>query len=465
MFKLYWNKDYTVTKSIIELRETITKLMNNLYDRNSRHKYSTDDIWLSDELSFKSDIESLLDERINQILSNIPFVLSFEQRLLLFYHFIQLEKETIQNPMEPIRVSIRRDFVFEDGFSKLNNLDSKLKQVIRVELISSNGLAEAGIDGGGVFKEFFSELIKTAYNSEYGLFKETVDHYLYPNPSSSKFIYEDKRQFEFLGKLLGKAIYENILVELPFSNFFLAKLLGKYNYVNDLLFLDSELHRNIMKLRRMTSNEIDELSLTFTTTQETIMENKIEIIELIPNGKETLVTNENKIKYIALLTDYKLNKSIKIQSQAFLNGLQQIVPPHLLKMFNQFELQTLISGKSGGIDIDNLRQYCVYSGGYYADHPVILKFWNVLSKFTPQEQHQFLMFVTSCSRPPLLGFKSLHPSFCIHQSLPSNGSPDNYLPTASTCMNFFKLPPYSSEIIMIQKIKYAINSKAGFELS
>jgi ubiquitin-protein ligase E3 C len=114
----------------------------------------------------------------------------------------------------------------------LNNLNDKLKGTIRVELTSSNGLVEAGIDGGGVFKEFFTELIKTAYNTEYGLFKETADRRLYPNPQSNVIIREDERQFEFLGKILGKAVYENILVELPLANFFLAKLLGKYNYGN-----------------------------------------------------------------------------------------------------------------------------------------------------------------------------------------------------------------------------------------
>jgi len=75
------------------------------------------------------------------------------------------------------------------------------------------------------------------------------------------------------------------------------------------------------------------------------------------------------------------------------------------------------------------------------------------------------MFVTSCSRPPLLGFKHLTPRMCIHRSTVPNGDVEDYLPTASTCMNFLKLPPYSSDAKMREKLLYAISSRSGFELS
>lgn len=70
---------------------------------------------------------------------------------------------------------------------------------MRVEYISSSGLPEPGIDGGGMFKEFFGELIKIAYKSEYGLFKETPNHEIYPNPHSQQLFPDDLNKFEFLG--------------------------------------------------------------------------------------------------------------------------------------------------------------------------------------------------------------------------------------------------------------------------
>ena len=45
------------------------------------------------------------------------------------------------------------------------------------------------------------------------------------------------------------------------------------------------------------------------------------------------------------------------------------------------------------------------SGGYTADHQVIKHFWQAVEGFTDKQKRQLLKFVTSCSRPPLLGFK------------------------------------------------------------
>jgi ubiquitin-protein ligase E3 C len=36
-----------------------------------------------------------------------------------------------------------------------------------------------------------------------------------------------------------------------------------------------------------------------------------------------------------------------------------------------------------------------------------------MQEFTPEQQKAFLRFVTSCSRPPLLGFQYLDPKLCI----------------------------------------------------
>lgn len=49
--------------------------------------------------------------------------------------------------------------------------------------------------------------------------------------------------------------------------------------------------------------------------------------------------------------------------------------------------------------------YFTSPGGYTATHPVIQTFWEVVEGFTDEEMRKLLKFVTSCSRPPLLGFK------------------------------------------------------------
>jgi hypothetical protein len=42
--------------------------------------------------------------------------------------------------------------------------------------------------------------------------------------------------------------------------------------------------------------------------------------------------------------------------------------------------------------------------------------------------------------------------------------PNEKLPTASTCFNILRLPAYTNDKIMKDKVLYAINSNAGFEL-
>ena len=103
----------------------------------------------------------------------------------------------------------------------------------------------------------------------------------------------------------------------------------------------------------------------------------------------------------------------------------------------------------------------MYAGGYHPDHPVVTAFWATLRGFSPDQRAATLKFVTSCSRPPLLGFAHLQPAFCIYRATAEEGR----LPTSATCMNLLKLPPYDSEEMLRGKLEYAISAGAGFELS
>lgn len=51
--------------------------------------------------------------------------------------------------------------------------------------------------------------------------------YLFPNPAASMVAEDYLFHFEFLGRVLAKAVFEDILVEPQFSPVFLNKLLGR----------------------------------------------------------------------------------------------------------------------------------------------------------------------------------------------------------------------------------------------
>ena len=130
-------------------------------------------------------------------------------------------------------------------------------------------------------------------------------------------------------------------------------------------------------------------------------------------------------------------------------------------MFDSKELQILLSGAPTPIDLNDLLQHTVYSGGYSRDHPVIKTFWEVMAEFSENDKRKLLKFITSCSRPPLLGFKDLYPALCIQMA----GKEPDRLPTSSTCMNLLKLPEVYDKTLMKKKLMYSINSGSGFELS
>ena len=139
-----------------------------------------------------------------------------------------------------------------------------------------------------------------------------------------------------------------------------------------------------------------------------------------------------------------------------------MIPPDLLRIFCPPELQILISGSQTKIDIDDLQRYTHYTGGYHSLDPTIIRFWRIVKGMSYEEQSLLLRFVTACPRPPSLGFASLHPTFTIQKV----DNPDQQrLPSASTCFNILKLPTYSSETILREKLLYAITSKSGFDLS
>ena len=84
----------------------------------------------------------------------------------------------------------------------------------------------------------------------YGLFSQTStsDRLLIPN-ASAKYLENGIQMIEFLGRVVGKALYEGILLDYSFSHVFVQKLLGRYSFLDELSTLDPELYRNLMYVK------------------------------------------------------------------------------------------------------------------------------------------------------------------------------------------------------------------------
>jgi len=119
---------------------------------------------------------------------------------------------------------------------------------------------------------------------------------------------------------------------------------------------------------------------------------------------------------IGLVAKYYVVDRVKEQSEAFTRGLWDVIEKSWLRLFNEPELQVLISGATGGaLDVEDMRANCRYVGGYTGIERTISRFWSVVASLTPKQQADLLRFVTSCERPPPLGFGSLNPPFTIQR--------------------------------------------------
>jgi len=456
-----------------DVLQASSRLLLALWARDARRPFTVQRESLWEVQAARKAPELFVRESVRKnsgmpLLRMAPFSISFETRVRIFHGCIAQEKARAGGGqsffgMNGIWITIRRNFIVEDAFAQLNSLGSRLRENIRVKFVDEYGLEEAGVDGGGVFKEFMHQLIRFAFSpTHYGLFKATDDGELFPNPASSVIAPSNHlEQFSFLGRILGKALYDAILVDLPIASFFLRKLLGISNDLNDLRSLDPELHRNLKFLRHADPNSFGDLCLTFTVVDNEFGE-AVEK-ELIPGGSSIPVTWDNRLEYMHRVADYRLNRQIKAQTTAFMSGFFDVIEREWIQMFNEWELRELISGDcSGKIDIDNLRSNVTYSGGYSENSGTVELFWQVVQEdLSDSERAALLQFVTSSPRAPLLGFQYLNPPFCIQKA----GDDASRYPTASTCMNLLKLPPYSTREAMREKLKYAITQNFGFDLS
>lgn len=441
-----------------------------------------------------------------EILKNMPFVVPFETRVTIFRHFIGLDRARREgvNPslLSPFarhhQAEIHRGSLFEDAYREFYKLSDGLKDPIQITFVDKFGSQEAGIDGGGVTKEFLLSVTSEAFADEedkLGVFTSSNKGLLYPNPIAMdalkeklrargftesnpewrQTISEQLKRYEFLGRIVGKCMYEGILVDLAFAGFFLLKWPSGSNdenaykgSVNDLVDMDEDLYNGMLHLKNY-SGDVADLGLDFTVTDQisspgepvkTVSKN------LMPNGDQTFVTNDNRLLYISYVARHRLSVQPAAQTAAFLRGLRMIIRPSWLSMFNQSELQHLVGGDSSEIDIEDLRHNTLYSGLYEIgtdglEHPTIALFWRVVKSFTDAQRRDLLKYVSSTPRAPLLGFSQLRPKFCIRDA----GSDESRLPSTSTCVNLLKLPIYTNESRLKEKLLYAISSGAGFDLS
>lgn len=479
----------TKKKEMDPILKATHKLLTDLYKRDCRRKFTPPDHWLIKDIKLSMTLKDLEARKpaAKAIMMMIPHIIPHKERVMIFRRLVSRDKTQYCAGPSTL-ITIHRSRIVEDGYQQLIRLPPHaLKGLIRVKFINDFGLDEAGIDQDGVFKEFLEDTIKRVFDPALNLFSTTSEQCLYPSPTSR--MHEDYLSlFNFVGKMLGKAVYEGIVVDVPFASFFLSRVLGQpqsplYSPIDELPSLDPELYKSLTYIKHY-EGDVSELDLTFSIDQDFM--GKIETYELEPGGKSIPVTRESRVRYIHSVANFRMKTQIEKQTEAFVGGFRSIINSEWLSMFSSSEFQRLISGDNKPIDLQDLRRHTKYFGGFHNNHRVVSWLWDILEKdFTPEEHRLFLKFVTSCSKPPLLGFSNLEPPFSIRcvevsddQDLGDTvgsvlrsffdirrSDPVDRLPTSSTCFNLLKLPNYQRRSTLREKLRYAISSNPGFELS
>lgn len=182
------------------------------------------------------------------------------------------------------RATIRRKYIFDDAFEAFYPIGENFKDPIQITFVDEYGEQEEGIDGGGITKDFLTSVTKEAFlpdeeeqRNKTGLiapiplFVGNAKHELYPNPMSvlqtqaaldSVMLSDLKaehtklllQRYEFLGRIVGKCLYEGVLLDIAFAGFFLLKWShrdtgandGYKPSLNDLRDLDEDLYRGLV---------------------------------------------------------------------------------------------------------------------------------------------------------------------------------------------------------------------------
>uniref|UniRef100_A0A8C1H107 E3 ubiquitin-protein ligase n=1 Tax=Cyprinus carpio TaxID=7962 RepID=A0A8C1H107_CYPCA len=454
-----------------------------------------------------------------------PFFFPFDTRQMLFYvtafdrdramqRLLDTNPEINQSDSQDSRVAPRLD-----RKKRTINRDELLKQAESVmqDLGSSRAMLEIQYEnevgtGLGPTQEFYALVSQELQRADLGLWRG--EEVTLSNPKGSqegtKYMFSSrglfavpfgrttkpahiakiKMKFRFLGKLMAKAIMDFRLLDLPLGLPFYKWMLRHESSISshDLVNIDPGVAKSIQHLEdiiRQKKRIEQDRSHTRETLQqalESLNMNGCSVedlgldftlpgfpnIELKKGGKDLPVTIHNLEEYLRLVVYWTLNEGVSRQFESFREGFESVFPLQHLQCFYPEELDQLLCGsKSESWDVKTLMECCRPDHGYTHDSRAVRFLFEVLSSFDAEQQRLFLQFVTGSPRLPVGGFRSLNPPLTIvRKTFESTENPDDFLPSVMTCVNYLKLPDYSSIEIMREKLLIAAREgQQSFHLS
>ncbi|KAM0679390.1 hypothetical protein BDAP_000257 [Binucleata daphniae] len=390
---------------------------------------------------YKADCKSIL---------HFNFILPLEIKAeFLKYENSDTMKTTLQDaffrslfvgPISPyLFVTVNRNSVYQDTFELLKKINGKdlLKQI---KITFKN---EEGIDSVGIRKEFF-QLISEEIQEDEALFV-TKNNILWLKNNESRLL-----DYEIIGKLIAIALYNDVILNIPFPSLFFKKILDKEIHFLDISEIEPEIFCTLSNIKKMKNDEIKNMGLTFQINFEN------ENINLIDNADKVEINEGNLCDFIDLYKDFISTKSIYKPFESIKKGFYSIINRDLISFLQPKELEKIIAG-TPCIDVQMLKKSCILNG-YDYNEKYITDFWDIVENYSTEEKKKFLQFITGNDRIPVGGLDNLK------LVIMRNGCDTNRLPSSQTCFNTLLLPEYSSKEKMEEKMGKAISMTKGFFL-
>ena len=248
-----------------------------------------------------------------------PKVLEFDNKRNYFSRSIHTKSSTTRQSFPPLQLSVRRDQVFHDSFKSLY---FQTGDQMKYGKLSIRFHGEEGVDAGGVTREWFQVLSRQMFDPGYALFIPVSSDRTTFHPNQLSGINEEHLMFfKFIGRIIGKALYEGRVLDCHFSRAVYKCILGKAVSVKDMESLDPDYYKSLIW---MLENDITDI-ITETFSVDNDKFGVVETIDFIPNGRIIAVTEENKHEYVRLMVEWKLTGSVKEQLDEFLKGKVKII--------------------------------------------------------------------------------------------------------------------------------------------
>ncbi|KPI40792.1 E3 ubiquitin-protein ligase TOM1-like protein [Cyphellophora attinorum] len=381
-------------------------------------------------------------------------VLDFDNKRAFFAKQIHSRLHAQRHVQPPLQLNIRRDQVFQDSYKALY---FKSPDEMKYGKLNIRFNGEEGVDAGGVTREWFQVLARGIFNPDWALWQPVASDKTTFHPNSLSWINgEHLVYFKFIGRIIGKALHESRVLDCHFSRAVYKRMLGKQPNLKDLESMDLDYYKSLCWI--LENDITDIITEDFSVVEEQFGEEKI--VDLIPDGRNIPVTEDNKRDYVQKLVEYRLTGSVSEQLENFVKGFHDIIPSELVSIFDEQELELLISGLPE-IDVDDWKANTEYHN-YNANSPQVTWFWRIVRSMSNEERAKLLQFITGTSKVPLNGFKDLEgmqgtTRFSIHRE------PNLHrLPTSHTCFNQLDLPAYDNQESLKTSLMKAINLGADY---